>query len=116
MIRDYSRRYLSVVHGKQKVKGRRPAGPQDTRKLTKLIGLIVTIAMLFGIAVSLWFGWLVRNGLDDLSQSQAKRQLLRTQNEKLLAQRDNLLSRDKIEAAAKKLGLYPPSAKQIRRP
>lgn len=117
MIRDYSSRYPSVVHGKQKVSGRKSAGPRgDGRRVTKIIGVIVTVAMIVGIAVSFWFGWLVRNGLDELNEALAAKQELKGLNEKLVAQRDNLLSPEKIEASAKKLGLYPPSAKQIRRP
>ena len=116
MIRDYSSRYPSVVQEKQKVYGRRPAGPDGKGRVTKIIGLIVTVAMILGIAMSFWFGWLVRNGLDELAQSQTRRHELITSNEKLVAQRDNLLSREKIGAVAKDLGLYPPSAKQIRRP
>lgn len=116
MIRDYSSRYPSIVREKQKVLGRRPGGPKGDNRITKIIGVVVTIAMIVGIATSFWFGWLVRNGLDELNESQAAKQELKGLNEKLVAQRDNLLSGDKIEAAAKELGLYPPSAKQIRRP
>ncbi len=116
MIRDYSNRYPSVVRDKQKVRGRRPSTSEGNGKITKIIGLVITMVMIAGVAMSFWFGWLVKNGLDELANSQAKRQELHTLNEKLIARRDNLLSREKIETAAKQLGLYPPSAKQVRRP
>lgn len=116
MIRDYSSRFPSVVRDKQKVWGKRPIGSKGNGKVTKIIGLVVTMAMITGVAMSFWFGWLVKNGLDELASSQAKRQELQTLNGKLIARRDQLLSRDKIEAAAKQLGLYPPSAEQTRRP
>ena len=64
----------------------------------------------------MWFGWLVRSGLDELGKSQARRQELLTVNSKAVAQRNQLLSRERVEAAAKELGLYPPSAEQTRRP
>ena len=116
MIRDYSSRYPSVVHGKQKVKGRKSGSPPGSTRITKIVGLVITVAMIVGIAISFWFGWVVRNGLDELAGSQARRQELKAENGNLVAQRDHLLSREKIEATAKELGLYPPSARQIRRP
>lgn len=116
MLPDYSKRYPSVVKGKQKVTGRKYASPDDSGKLLKVIGVLVTIAMLLGISASVWFGWLIRAGLDELGGSQKTRQELTALNSNLVAQRNSLLTREKVEAAAKEIGLYPPTAKQIRRP
>lgn len=116
MFRDYSKRYPSVVKGKQRVAGRKYAGPDDSNKLLKVITVVVTIAMLLGVSASIWFGWLIRAGLDELGGSQKTRQEFTALNSKLVARRNSLLTREKIEAAAEKIGLYPPTAKQIRRP
>lgn len=116
MMRDYSKRYSSLTTGKQKVAGRKYARFNDNNKFLKIIGIVVTVAMIFGVSASVWLGWLVRIGLDELSKNQKTSQELTILNNGLVAQRNRLLAREKIEVAAKELGLYPPAPKQIRRP
>lgn len=115
-MRDYSKRYSSAATGKQKIVGRKYTSSGGNNKFLKVIGVIVTVAMVFGVSASVWLGWLVRVGLDELSKNQNTAQELTVLNNKLVVQRNRLLARENIEVAAKELGLYPPASKQIRKP
>jgi len=114
-MRDYASGRFSGMSGRQRVAGRHPGGTGQDRAL-KLIGVMAVSAMLLGVGSSVWFGMALRDGLSSLDKSRQEQTVLLADNEKLNARRAALLEQDKIEAAAGKLGLYPPSEKQIRRP
>ncbi len=113
MIKDYAKRLSGSSAGRQSIgRGR----GRDEGKMLKAVGLIVVSAMLVGVAVSFWLGWKIRADLDALSRDSRIRKQLTVVNRSLIAQRDELLTKEKIEEAAAHIGLYQPSAKQIRRP
>ncbi|MGV1098065.1 hypothetical protein ACUUL3_01455 [Thiovibrio sp. JS02] len=114
-MRDYSKKYSAVVGSRQRVSGRNPRGPEQGGIL-KLVGVVAVVAMLVGVASSIWFGMALQAGLGKLDKSKQERQVLLTTNRLLSDEREALLRQEKIEMAAKVIGLYPPSEKQIRRP
>lgn len=114
MIQDYSQRY-SVTGQRQKV--RRHSATVSISKdvlLWKAMVVAVTVSIIIGVISSFWFGLQVERGLAELKS--AKRVLLedRLQTRALTAARNHLRDQGKIEAEAAKLGLFPPSAQQIR--
>lgn len=113
MIKDYSRRYAKGGAIRQNLPGRR--GDAEGRML-KAIGLIVVSAMLVGVAASLWFGWKIRTDLNELARDSRIREQLTLVNRDLNSRRDELMTKENIEEAAAELGLYQPTARQIRRP
>ena len=118
MIQDYSRRYSSVG-GRQKVRrrGRGPTmGGADSGLLWKAVGVFVSFAAVVGVAASLWLGWQIESGLDELGHVRELRQEATLRNQNLLADRDDLRDRAQVELAAAGLGLYPPTSQQVRRP
>lgn len=109
MTRDYSSRYSAFR--------RKPAGrPSGEGQLNKIGGVLLTAAMLVGIGISVWFGWAVRSGLDQLDRENRTRQELMLRHEKLLHERQALMKEGRVEAVAATLGLYPPRPGQIQRP
>ena len=114
-MRDYAKKYSSTSGNRQKVAGRRTGG-SDRERPFKIIGAIAVVAMLLGVVSSLWFGVALRDGLGRLGKGQQEKAELVAANMALVAEKDALLQQEKIEAAAGELGLYPPSAKQLRRP
>jgi len=114
-MRDYASRRGNATADRQRISGRRPVRADRGRTL-KIVGAMVVLAMLAGVAGSVWFGVALQAGLSSLNKGRQEQVVLLAENEKLKARRTALLKQDKIEAAAKKLGLYPPSEKQIRRP
>ena len=116
MIQDYSRRY-STVGRRQKVR-RRGNGNSgaDSGLLWKAVGVLISFAVVVGVAASLWLGWQIDSGLDALGKARESRQEASLRNKDLVAKWNDLRSREKVEAAAAKLNLYPPASRQVRRP
>ena len=111
MIRDFS----TTFDGKQSIRFR-PIQVAEAGFLWRFTGLIATIAMFVGISGTLVFGWLIKTGLNDIGNMGVSRlDLMKTQKE-LLVERDALLLTDNIEQMAAKIGLFPPTKRQIRRP
>jgi hypothetical protein len=115
VVRDYSNRYGGVVKNKQRIVGRRPRS-NDPARIGKIIGIVAVIAVVIGVGCSVWFGLALRVSLSELGKGKALKQDLIVRNKDLKEQRGYLLKQEKIEAAARNLGLYPPDQKQLRRP
>ena len=82
--------------------------------LWKSVGVLLVIALMAGVSTSLWFGSQIRTALDDIGRGRELHAELVAQNRELLAQKDRLLARSHIEAAAKGMGLHPPNNGQTR--
>ncbi|MEW6594654.1 MAG: cell division protein FtsL [Thermodesulfobacteriota bacterium] len=115
MKRDYSARY-SAFRRASGAGGSSRAGSGGDGQLNKIGGILLTLVMLFGIGISVWFGWAVRSGLEQLDRENRTRQELLQRHEKLLGQRQALMKKERIEAVAATLGLYPPQQGQVQRP
>ena len=116
MAKDYSQRYSLASGGKQRVAGRRSPKVRPPQWMLKFVGVVVTLAMVSGMATSLFLGWAIRNGLDELSQSKSAFQEYSRLNQNLIAQRDDLSSQERVAAVVEKMGLRSPSPDQLRRP
>ncbi len=114
-MRDYAKKYSGAGGGRQKIAGRRGNG-SDGEKPFRIIGVITVVAMLLGVACSLWFGIALQDGLGRLDKGKQEKIELAAANVALSAEKEALLQQEKIEAAAGGLGLFPPSEKQKRRP
>jgi len=114
-VRDYAKKYSGATGSRQKVSGRR-AGGSDQERPFKIIGAVTVAALLLGVAGSLWFGVALQDRLGKLDKGRQEKNELAAANVTLSAEKEALLRQEKIEAAAGRLGLFPPSAKQIRRP
>lgn len=84
--------------------------------LWKTVGTIIIISSAVGIITTIWFGRQIKISLDDIGRNRDIRHELAARKEQLVDQRRRLMSREHIEAAAKKQGLYSRSAGQIRTP
>lgn len=120
MITDYSPRFSSVpVMRKQilqpKVYRKSQAAP-GAWVMMKAVGLMVIVTLVLGVSSTFWYGWQIRSALNEIGDHQAVQKKLSAENKLLMAQRDRLMTRESIEAAAKKLGFYPPAPEQIRKP
>lgn len=114
-MRDYAKKYSGAVGKKQRVSGR-GAGSSEGERSFKIIGVITVVALLLGVASSLWFGVALQDGLGRLDKGKQEKAELSAANVALSAEKEALLQQEKIEAAAGRLGLFPPSEKQMRRP
>ncbi|MFH1021670.1 MAG: hypothetical protein V1782_13830 [Pseudomonadota bacterium] len=114
-MRDYAKKYSGAAGNRQKVSGRRTGGADRDRPF-RIIGVVTIVAMLLGVAGSLWFGAALQDGLGRLDKGKQEKIQLTALNVALSAEKETLLQQEKIEAAAGRLGLFPPSENQKRRP
>lgn len=114
-MRDYAKKYSGGGGKRQQVTGRRSGG-SDRQGPFKIIGVVAVVAMLLGVASSLWFGVALQDNLSRLAKNKQEGSELIAANAALSAEKVALLQQEKIEAAAARLGLFPTTDKQTRRP
>jgi len=108
-IHGYSNKHGFPV-GSQKVRGKR-SDKSGRLWLWKLVGTVITLAMICGVAGTFLVGLKVRDGLDELVSSSQAGTGIRKVNQELYSEKKNLTSKEYVEAlAAVRLGLYAPSA------
>lgn len=112
-MRDYSQRCAT---GKSKRTYSGSVGSGKKRRLQKVIGVLMVLIMVIGISFSLWMSGEIRESLHELAKDKKKQEELTALQVTLLATRDNLMDREKIEVAAMRRGLFRPTAGQIFRP
>ena len=111
MIRDYA----TTFEGKQYIRTR-SCQIAGYGFLWRFTGIALSAATVLGITASLTFGWMIRSGLDELGGMGATHLDLLKEQKELMGTREALLTREQIEKTAGRLGLYPSSAAQIRKP
>jgi len=120
MISDYSTRYSTVTAGQRLHPRKTPSSHQsvtaDNRLVLKAVGAMVAFTLIAGLTSTFWYGWQIRVALDEIGKNNNIQQTLLIQRQSLTSERNQLLERKNIELAAAKLGLFPPSKKQLRNP
>ncbi len=121
MINDYAGHYFNTAIRKQHPVRRNSSykkllGVNGTWMMWKSIGVMLVMTMTIGITSTVWFGWQIKNSLSSIGIERTTQHNIVTENNQLAAKRDRLLVREQIEAAAKKLGLVTPTARQLRKP
>ena len=108
-VHGYSKKHGFPVRN-QKVQGKR-SDKSGRLWLWKLVGAVITLAMICGVAGTFLVGLKIRDGLDKLVCCQQTGADIQKVNNKLYLEKENLTRKEHIEAlAAVRLGLYAPSA------
>ena len=122
MIKDYSGSYL-ILNGRNKIRSSKKKSSTASRELFpattfmwKTIGAMLLVTLLIGISSTIWYGMQVQVALDQIGQNRAISNELQNENHLLIAQRDLMLTQDKMEAAVRTLGLRVPAKNQLRYP
>ncbi len=114
MKRGHSSRWRTPKHGKNGRPGTGRSGGDG--QMDKIGGILLTVVMVGGIGISIWFGWAVRTGLKELAEETRVRQEFTTRHEKLIGEQQTLLKKERIEAVAATVGLFPARREQLQRP
>lgn len=108
-VHGYSKKHGFPVRN-QKVRGKR-SDKSGRLWLWKLVGTVITLAMICGVTGTFLVGLKIRDGLDELVCCQQTGADIKKVNNKLYSEKKNLTRKEHIEAlAAVRLGLYAPSA------
>ena len=115
MIRDYAKRRPALARPRPVVGvrgswGGKSGGTSPPRTILSVLASLALIALVAALGVA----WGVRSGGVEMERQKRNNQELVQQNRELSEQRDQLLSRERIEEEAAKLGLFPPTANQVR--
>lgn len=116
MIADYSGRYILAVGSRQKVSRKSYQERNTIGWLSRATGILFSITLVVAVGMSFWLNWRIESGLEEMSRNSGTQKELHDSNNKLVAQRDLLSAEDSIAVAVRRMGLYPPSAGQLRRP
>ncbi len=122
MFKDYSGSFIAV-NGRNKIRSSRKKSSSvskefipATKLMWKTIGAMLLVTVVIGISSTVWYGLQVQVALDQIGNNKTANKTLQDENRLLIAQRDLLLTQEKMEAAAKNLGLRSPSENQLRYP
>lgn len=108
LAHGYSGRHGFAVRRVQKVTRKRAEKPCHLW-LWKTVGVIITLAMISGVAGTFFVGLKIRHSLDDLSKQQQNLAQVEKENRQLNAEKKTIMKKDHIEAlAAVRLDLYAP--------
>ncbi len=111
MVHDYSRRYSQVLQKRQPVRqnGGKPFW------LSRVIGTVMLAVAVAGIGFSLWVSHRITVGLAELAVATSRGETLAARRDLLAARRDSLQDEPAVHKRAAELGLFVPTADQIRR-
>lgn len=109
MTKDFSCSFL----GEQMV-NRRSMTLGSAGFLAKSVGVIITSATVCVFCCSMFMGWMIQSGLDDLSYKKNSKLELIQMKRQLESQRNELLAQSNITKVAEGMGLYPASDSQVR--
>jgi len=121
MINDHTDRYQAPAwhtktHSPRMFARKNRLRAEHGSMLWKTVGMLIIVSLIIGVASTLWFGNRIRTALDDIGEAKEIQIQLVNRNKELQTKRSQLLDRTHIEAVAKGLGLYPPTAGQKRTP
>lgn len=110
MTRDFSN---SLNGRRQVIRGRSMRIGSDGF-LGKGFGIAITSVMLCCFCGSIFMGWLIKSGLDEMANKEnVKNELVQTRKS-LMAEKEELLAKGNLELVAGGIGLYPMSPSQVQ--
>ena len=122
MVKDYSTICITNTGRCRKMVLKKRNGSKSkeflsaTKLMWKTLGAILFVTVIIGISSSIWYGWQVRQALDQIGQDRIRNIALTNENRLLIAQHDHMLTREHMEEAAQEIGLYTPAKNQLRYP
>ena len=108
--------HISAVGSRQKVSRKSYQERNTIGWLSRATGILFSITLVVAVGMSFWLNWRIESGLEEMSRNSGTQKELHDSNNKLVAQRDLLSAEDSIAVAVRRMGLFSPSAGQIRRP
>lgn len=110
MTRDFSK---SLNGRRQVVKGKSMRIGSDGF-LGKSFGVAITGVMLFCFCGSIFMGWMIKSGLDEMAGKESVKGELEQTRNSLMAEKEQLLAKGNLELVAGGIGLYPMSPSQVK--
>lgn len=116
MVHDFSRRYSSVMAGRQQVVSRRSQAVATPFLLSKVLGSLVLLVVVAGIAMSVLLKMRIDADLSELARRIDQQNSLQNEGSALADRQKDLYALESVTGRAVALGLALPTEDQIRRP
>lgn len=116
MVHDYSRRYSSVMSGRQQVTNRRRQAGATPFLLSKVLGSLMLLVVVVGVGLSVWLKMRIEADLSELAGSVEQQAALHREANELVGRQQQLYALETVSSRAASLGLTLPSLEQIRQP
>ncbi|MEN8231768.1 MAG: hypothetical protein ABFR35_03685 [Thermodesulfobacteriota bacterium] len=117
IVKDYSGSY--IVKNCRNKKKKAPGSSNlfsATKLMRKTLGALLLVTVVIGITSTIWYGWQVQLALDQIGRDKITNRELANENRLLVVKRDLMLTQERMEKAAQKIGLHPPTKSQLRYP
>jgi len=114
MVHDYSRRYSSVMGGRQQVANRRRQTGAVPFFLSKVLGTLMLLVVIAGVGMSVWLKMRIDADLGELASRIEQQGVLHSEGLELARRQQQLYALESISGRAASLGLALPSMEQIR--
>lgn len=116
MIVGYCRQYFGGLYKPEPRGRRRPRFAGDDAGLPWVVGVPLILLITISVGVILWLGWKIDKDLGALARNRQELARATEVNRDLTARRDHLLAPENMSRKAAVLGLFRPTAAQIRKP
>ena len=110
MRKDFS----NILEGRRQVVRGRSTGLGSAGFLGKSFGVAITGIMLCGFCGSIFMGWMIKSGLDEMASKEIVKNELVQARKSLVAEKEQLLAKGNLELVAGSMGLYPVSSSQVK--
>ena len=75
----------------------------------------MALTLVTGLTSTFWYSRQINSALDEIGNNRQLHHELMVENRQLISARQTLLTKENIVAEARKLGLHPPTKKQLHR-
>ncbi len=110
MKKDFS----NILDGRRQIVKGRSRGIGSAGFLGKTFGVAITVIMLCGFCGSIFMGWMIKSGLDEMAEKEIVKKELVQLKESLKAEKEELLAKGNLELVASGMGLFPVSSSQVK--
>ena len=90
MVHDYSRRYSSIMGGRQQVQSRSRQEKGMPLLLSKVLGTLMLLVVVTGVGMSLWLKMRIDADLSELAGRIEQRGILQNEGQELVSRQQNL--------------------------
>ena len=116
MVHDYSRRYSSVMSGRQQVADRRRQASAAPFFLSKVLGTLMLLVVVAGVGMSVLLKMRIDADLSELASRIERQGALQSEEQELVARQHEFYGQEAMIGRAASLGLALPTMEQIRQP
>jgi len=116
MVRDYSRKYSTVMGRQQPVARKERFLSKGSFLFSRVLGTVMMLVVIAALGASLWLNWRIEETLETIAMQTGNQNTLNMQFSNMQNEQQLLLAAQAVKKKAATLGLFVPERGQVRRP